>query len=286
MNAVLTLPNDSAEGLQLLLLITVAALLGAAVHQLMSLRRERRAHSEQLSEQLGRVQVGLQKINSSVIAQTNGLKERLGVLGPAIEQAEHIVREATAFTTEFKAVRTDLQKLDERLATVGETVATAMAAQAGQPVAEHLAPLVQQVSTLQRALAEAAQTQQSVAGELRTSLQAVAGGQERTAAELRSLTAGQGHHTRELRGAIERDLRQVETRMRELTEKFLTESAQLRSRMDHDTRALLAAPARQITPSPPPAAPVGLDEDTRKEFRKLAERIDGLQRRLEDIIRL
>ena len=286
MNAVLTLPNDSAEGLLLLLLIGVVALLGATVHQLMSLRRERRAHSGQLSEQLGRVQVGLQKINSSIIAQTNGLKERLGVLGPAIEQAEHIVREATAFTTEFKAVRTDLQKFDERLAAVGESVANAVAAQAGQPVEEHLAPLVQQVSTLQHALAEAAQTQQSVAGELRTSLQAVAGGQERTVAELRSLTAGQGHHTRELRGAIERDLRQVETRMRELTEKFLSESAQLRSRMDNDTRALLAAPARQIAPSLPPTAQVGLDDETRKEFRKLAERIDGLQRRLEDIIRL
>ncbi len=78
----------------------------------------------------------------------------------------------------------------------------------------------------------------------------------------------------------------VETRMRELTEKFLSESAQLRSRMDTDTRALLAAPARQNTPSPAPAAPARLDDETRKEFRKLAERIDGLQRRMEDIIRL
>jgi len=286
MNAALPLPNDSAEGLLLLLLIAIATLLGAIVYQLLTLRHERRAQRAELTEQLGRVQVGLQKINSSIAVQTNGLKERLGVLGPAIEQAEHLLREATTFTTEFKAVRTDLQRIDDRLATVGEAVTNAAAPPAGPPVEEHLAPLVQQVSTLQRALAEAAQSQQTVVGELRTSLQAVAGGQERTATELRNLAAGQGHHTRELRGAIERDLRQVQTRMRELTEKFLSESAQLRSRMDQDTRARLATPARQTTTSPPPAAPAGLDEDTRKEFRKLAERIDGLQHRLEDIIRL
>ena len=286
MNAALPLPNDSAEGLLLLLLIAIATLLGAIVYQLLTLRHERRAQRAELTEQLGRVQVGLQKINSSIAVQTNGLKERLGVLGPAIEQAEHLLREATTFTTEFKAVRTDLQRIDDRLATVGEAVTNAAAPPAGPPVEEHLAPLVQQVSTLQRALAEAAQSQQTVVGELRTSLQAVAGGQERTATELHNLAAGQGHHTRELRGAIERDLRQVETRMRELTEKFLSESAQLRSRMDQDTRARLATPARQTTTSPPPAAPAGLDEDTRKEFRKLAERIDGLQHRLEDIIRL
>lgn len=286
MNVAVLLPNDSVEGFLLILLIAIATLLGAIVYQLLTLRQERRAQRKDLAEQLGRVQVGLQKVNSSIAAQTNGLKERLGVLGPGIEHAEHLLREATTFTAEFKAVRADLQRIDDRITGVGEAVTKVAAPPVGPPVEEHLAPLVQQVSSLQRTLAEAAQSQQTVVGELRTSLQEVAGGQERAATELRNLAAGQGHHTQELRGAIERDLRQVESRMRELTEKFLSESAQLRARMDEESRAKLAAPARQAVVPPPAATGTGLDDATRKEFRKLAERIDGLQHRLEDIIRL
>lgn len=289
MHAILTLPNAPEDGLLLLLLnVAITLLLGSLLHQTMAQRRERRAHSGQLAEQLGRLAIGLQKINTSVIAQTNGLKERLTELSPALDQAGQLIREATAFTTEFKAVRTDLQKLDDHLAAVSTSVATAVAAQADRPGTEALAQIDQQVGALHRTLAESAQLQQTVASELRAGLQAVTGGQERAATELRNLTAGQGQTARELRSAMERDLRQVETRVRELTEKFLSESAQLRSRMDADTRALLAAPPRQMTPATPPAPvpPARLDEETRKEFRKLAERIDGLQHRLEDIIRL
>ncbi len=278
--------NAHAGELLLLLNLGIAGLLAALLFQTMGLRQERRSQAGQLAEQLGRAQTGLQKINSSVIAQTNELKERLGMLGPALQQAEQMVREATSFTTEFKAVRTELQQLDEKLTAMSDTVATAVSSLSSQPEAEQLARLDEQVGTLTRTLNETAQTQRSVAAGLQAGLQAVVGGQAQAVTELRSLATGHGQSTRELRSAMERDLRQLENRLRELTEKLLSESAQLRTRIDSDTRAMLAAPARQTAPAQKPAPPPGLDEDTRKEFRKLAERIDGLQGRLEEIIRL
>lgn len=91
--------------LLLVLNLTILLLGALLVHHVSALRRERRAQAGQVAEQLGRALAGLQKINSSTIAQTNELKERLGALRPALEQAEQLLREGTSFSADFKAVR-------------------------------------------------------------------------------------------------------------------------------------------------------------------------------------
>ena len=116
--------------LLLVLNLTILLLGALLVHHVSALRRERRAQAGQVAEQLGRALAGLQKINSSTIAQTNELKERLGALRPALEQAEQLLREGTSFSADFKAVRGELRQLDERVEALSRVAGEATTAQA------------------------------------------------------------------------------------------------------------------------------------------------------------
>ena len=311
MNETHTALNTSLGALLVVLNLGLIALVGLLVHHVSAQRRERRAQIGQLAEQLGRALVGLQKINSSVIAQTTETKDRLGALKPALEHAESLVREGANFTTDFKAVRGELRKLDERVESVGRaaaelaagqaTVAEAQAAVTGElrgldgkldalrqavaAAAEKPAPpgappappvelrqLQEQVGSLQQVVAASAQAQAAGVGELR--------------GELRTLSAGQQRSAQELRTRLDLELRQQEARFRDLAEKFLAESAQLRARLEAEKRAPLEPPRRQVVPAAEEAPKPELDAETRKEFRKIADRLDGLQRRMEEIIRL
>lgn len=304
MNDAQTALNTSLGALLLVLNVGLVALVGLLVHHVAAQRRERRAQLGQLAEQLGRALVGLQKINSSVVAQTNETKDRLGALKPALEHAEQLVREGAGFTADFKAVRGELRKLDERVESVGRAAAELAAGQAtvsgelrgldgkldalrqevtaatekpSLPVAPPAPPvelrqLQEQVGSLQQVVAASAQAQATGVGELR--------------GELRNLSAGQQRSAQELRTRLDLELRQQEARFRELAEKFLAESAQLRLRLEAEKRAPLEPPRRQVAPAAEEAPKPELDAETRKEFRKLADRLDGLQRRMEEIIRL
>lgn len=311
MNDAQTALNTSLGALLLVLNLGLVILVGLLVHHTAAQRRERQAQLDRLAEQFGRALVGLQKINSSVIAQTNETKDRLGALKPALEHAEQLVREGAGFTTDFKAVRGELRKLDERVESMGRaaaelaagqaTVAEAQAAVAGElrgldgkldalrqevtaavekppaPAAPPAPPpelrqLQEQVGTLQQVVAASAQAQANGVGELR--------------GELRNLSAGQQRSAQELRTRLDLELRQQEARFRDLAEKFLAESAQLRSRLEAEKRAPLEPPRRQFVPANDDTPKPELDAETRKEFRKIADRLDGLQRRMEEIIRL
>lgn len=311
MNDAQTALNTSLGALLLVLNLGLVALTGLIVHHVAAQRRERRTQLGQLAEQLGRALVGLQKINSSVIAQTNETKDRLGALRPALEHAEKLVREGASFTTDFKAVRGELRKLDERVESVGRAAAELAAAQtsateavqqavtgevravdakldslrqemvaAAQQPAVAVSPaappelrqLQEQFGSLQQVVAASAQAQAAGVGELR--------------GELRNLSAGQQRAAQELRARLDLELRQQEARFRDLAEKFLAESAQLRARLEAEKRAPLEPPRRQVIPATADAPKPELDGETRKEFRKIAERLDGLQRRMEEIIRL
>ena len=308
MNETQTALNTSLGALLVILNLGLIALVGLLVHHVSAQRRERRAQLGQFAEQLGRALVGLQKINSSVIAQTNETKDRLGALKPALEHAEKLVREGANFTSDFKAVRSDLRKLDERVEALGHTAAELAAAQtavasnqatvagelrgldgrlmelgqqvtvaAERPTAPEAPPaelrqLQEQVGSLQQVIAASAQAQAAGVGELR--------------GELRTLSAGQQRSAQELRTRLDLELRQQEARFRDLAEKFLAESAQLRARLEAEQRAPLEPPRRQVVPVAEEAPKPELDAETRKEFRKIAERLDGLQRRMEEIIRL
>jgi tetrahydromethanopterin S-methyltransferase subunit G len=229
-------------------------------------------------------------------------------LKPALEHAEKLVREGANFTSDFKAVRSDLRKLDERVEALGQTASELAAGQAavasnqatvagelrgldgrlmelGQQVTvaaerptapaappAELRQLQEQVGSLQQVIAASAQAQAAGVGELR--------------GELRTLSAGQQRSAQELRTRLDLELRQQEARFRDLAEKFLVESAQLRARLEAEQRAPLEPPRRQVVPVAEEAPKPELDAETRKEFRKIAERLDGLQRRMEEIIRL
>ena len=303
MNDALTAMNAHVGALLLVLNVVVLVAAAALIHHTSSLRRERRAQAGHLSEQLGRTHIGLQKINSSVIAQTNELKERLGAMRPALEQAEQLLREGASFTPEFKAVRGELRQLDERIATLnrtaGEVAAAAQAATSGA-----LGELNQQVGALRQEVAAAAKVQpaptptplpelrqiQEQVGALRQAVTASAQAQAANTTELRSdlsaLAAEQSRAAHAARESLAVELRQQEARFRQLSEKFLAESAQLRTRLESESRSLPMPPPRQVAPDNGNSPKAELDAETRKEFRKIADRLDGLQRRMEEIIKL
>ncbi|NBV23102.1 MAG: hypothetical protein EBS05_14440 [Proteobacteria bacterium] len=272
---------------------------GVIVHHLASLRRERRTQAEELGGQLARALTGLQKINSSVIAQTNELKERLGAMKPALDQAEQLMREGTSFTADFKAVRGELRQLDERVEALSRTAGEAAASQSAtsgalgelnqqlgtmrqelvsvahaQPVSAPLPELQQiqeQMSTLRQVVTASVQAQSASTTELRSDLSALAAEQSRTAQIARDSLAA--------------ELRQQEAKFRQLSDKFLAESAQLRTRLEGESSVLPVSPRRGASVDIAPAK-AELDAEMRKEFRKLADRLDQLQRRMEEIIKL
>ena len=290
--------------LLLVLNLTILLLGALLVHHVSALRRERRAQAGQVAEQLGRALAGLQKINSSTIAQTNELKERLGALRPALEQAEQLLREGTSFSADFKAVRGELRQLDERVEALSRVAGEATTAQASAGGA--LGALTQQVDSLRQEVAATAKAPPSPAppavpvpelrqiqeqvGALRQAIAASAQSQSAGTTELRSglsaLAAAQSRDAQSARDTLAVELRQQETRFRQLAEKFLAESAQLRSRIESEPRALPSPPPRQVLPDNGHSAKAEMDAETRREFRKIAERLDVLQRRMEEIIKL
>ena len=299
MNDALTALTADAGAL-LLVLIVVVLLCGVLIlHHLGALRRERRVHEEELAGQLSRALTGLQKINSSVIAQTNELKERLGAMKPGLDQAGQLLREGTSFTADFKAVRGELRQLDERveaLSRIAGEVAVSQSATSGA-----LGELNQQFGTLRQEMAcggearpvsaplpELRQIQEQMAA-LRQAVTASVQAQSASTTELRSdlsaLAAEQSRAAQIARDSLAAELRQQEAKFRQLSDKFLTESAQLRTRMESES-SVLPSSARQVTPEDVAPAKAALDAEMRKEFRKLADRLDGLQRRMEEIIKL
>ncbi len=301
MNDALTALNSHAGVLLLVLNLGVVLLLARLCVQASAQRRERQTHTGQLADQLSRVLAGLQKINSSIIAQTHETKERLGSLKPALEQAEQVMREGTSFTGDFKAVRGELRQLDERLATLN--LATVEIASAHSAVTGTLGELKQEVGTLREESAaarmqpapdplpppELRQLQEQV-GALRQVMTSAAQAQATGTTELRTglntLAAEQSRAAQTLRDSLATELRQQEARFRELSEKFLAESAQLRTRIESEGRPPPSPLARQVKPDNGDSPKGELDAETRKEFRKLADRLDGLQRRMEEIIKL
>jgi len=300
MNDALTALNAHLGALLLVLNFAVLLFGAVLIHHTSSLRRERRAQAGRLAEQLGRAHIGLQKINSSVIAQTNELKERLGAMRPALEQAEQLLREGASFTPEFKAVRGELRQLDERIEALSRTAGEVAVAQA--EASGVLGALDQQVGALRQEVAATAKVQpapvqlpelrqiQEQVGALRQAVTASAQAQAANTTELRSdlsaLAAEQSRAAQVARESLAAELRQQEARFRQLSEKFLAESAQLRTRIESESRSLPTPPLRQVAPDNGHSAKAELDAETRKEFRKIADRLDGLQRRMEEIIRL
>lgn len=296
MNDPLTPFSANVGGLLLILNLGGLLLVGWLVVHTAALRSERRAQTGQLAEQLGRALTGLQKINSSIIAQTNELKERLGVMKPALEQAGQLLREGTTFTDDFKAVRGELRQLDERIEALNRTAAEVAASQAATGGA--LGELGQQVGALRQEVAATTKAQpgpelrqiQEQVGALQQAVAASVQAQAVSAGELRSdlgaLAAEQSLAARAARDSLAAELHQQEARFRQLAEKFLAESAQLRSRIEDESRSLSKPPGRQTTLDSGPSAKPELDAETRKEFRKITDRLDGLQRRLEEVIQL
>lgn len=292
---------DANLGVLLLVLnLGVFLFLAILTCHVTALRRERRAQADELADQLGRALSGLQKINSNVVAHTNETKGRLGALKPALEQAEKLVREGASVTGDFKAVRGELRQLDDRVAGLDRATSEATAAQTATSGA--LAELSQQVGALRQELTASAQAQPDLVAlpELRQIQEQVVAlrqavyvaAQAQTASttglrsELGTLAAGQTRAAQAVRDSLAQELREQEARFRQLSEKFLAESAQLRSRMENERRSLPPVLARQVAPEPERPAKAELDAETRQEFRKLAERLDGFQRRMEEIIRL
>lgn len=300
MNDALTAFNANVGVLLLVLNLGVLLLVAVLTFHTSAMRRERRSQIGQLAEQFGRALASLQKINSSVVAQTNETKERLGALKPALEQAEKLVREGTSFTGDFKAVRGELRQLDERVEALNRVAGEAAACQTAASGA--LAELNQQVGELRQELAASAQDKaasnvvpelrqmQEQVGALRQVVTAATHAQAASVTELRSdlsaLSAEQTHAAQAVRESLAKELRDQETRFRALAEKFMAESQQLRTRIESESRSLPAPPARQVAPDNGHSAKAELDAETRKEFRKLADRLDGLQRRIEEIIKL
>lgn len=304
MNDALTAFNANVGVLLLVLNLGVLLLVAVLTFHTSAMRRERRAQLGQLAEQLGRALAGLQKINSSVIAQTNETKERLGALRPALEQAEKLLREGTSFTGDFKAVRGELRQLDEQVEALKRSATEAAVSQSAANGV--LAELNQQVGSLRQELAATAQTTAQApappdatpelrqvreqVGALRQAVTAATQAQAAGVTELRSdlsaLSAEQNRTAQVVRDSLAKELRDQEVRFRALAEKFMAESQQLRTRIESERHSLPTPPARQVTPDNGQPAKAELDAETRKEFRKIADRLDGLQRRMEEIIRL
>ena len=252
------------------------------------------------ADQLDRALASLQKINSNVIAHTNESKGRLGALKPALEQAEKLLREGTSVSGDFKSVRGELRQLDERVEGLNRTTSEATAAQAATSGA--LAELSQQVGALWQELAPSAEVQPAPVAlpELRQIHEQVVAlrqavyvaTQAQTASatglrtELGTLAAGQARAAQAVRDALAQELREQESRFRQLTERFLAESAQLRARLESESRLRPPPVAHQTALESDHSVKAELDAETRQEFRKLAERLDGFQRRMEVIIRL
>jgi chromosome segregation ATPase len=296
MNEALTALNGNAGALLVVMSLGILLFLATLTYHTVELRRERRSQTGQLTEQLGRTMAGLQKINSSIIAQTNETKERLGTLRPAIEQADQLLRDATNFTSDFKAVRAELRQLDEHLE--GLNLAAAQSATAQAEATGALSELKQHLGTLRQEVAASAQPQpaqptqelrqiQEQVGAIRQAVAAAAQTQATGTSSLRSdlsaFAAEQSRATQAMRDSLAAELRQQETRFRQLTDKFLAESTELRSRIESQSRTSPAP--RQVTPEVGHAAKAELDAEARKEFRKIAERLDSLQTRIEDIIK-
>ena len=302
MNDALTALNANVGALLLVLNLALVLLVAVLVRHTSAMRHERRAHAVQVAEQLTRALSSLQKINSSTIAQTNELKGRLGDLKPALEQAEQLLREGTAFSTDFKAERGELRQLDERVDSLHQAATEAASSRAN--ASDVLKELNQQIGALRDTVVATAKTPpapslasvpelrqiQEQFGALRQVVTSSAQAQAANTTELRSdLSALAAEHTRAAQAArdsIAAELRQQETRFRQLSEKFLAESTQLRTRMESESRALPTPPSRQVAPDNGHSAKAELDAETRKEFRKIAERFDSLQRRMEEIIKL
>lgn len=292
---------DAKLGVLLLVLnLGIFLFLAILTYHVTAMRRERRAQADELADQVGRALTSLQKINSNVVAHTNESKGRASSLKPALEQAEKLVREGNSVASDFKAVRGELRQLDERVEGLNRATTEATAAQAATSGA--LAELSQQVGALRQelsasapaqpalvALPELHQIQEQVVA-LRQAVYVATQAQNANTTGLRTelgtLAAGQSRAAQAVRDALAQELREQEGRFRQLTEKFLAESAQLRARMESESRSLPPPIARQVALETDHSVKAELDAETRKEFRKLAERLDGFQRRMEEIIRL
>ncbi|MBI5800939.1 MAG: hypothetical protein HZA92_09490 [Verrucomicrobia bacterium] len=299
MTDALTALNANLGVLLLLLNLGVLLFVAALTFHTSAQRRERRANAGQLAEQLGRTLASLQKINSSVIAQTNETKDRLGALKPALEHAENLLREGTSFTGDFKAVRGELRQLDERVETLNQAAAQAAASQAAASGA--LGELKEQLGALRQEVAASAQAQPAVvpAPELRqiqdqvgalrqavtSAAQTQAAGTTGLRSDLSALAAEQSRATQAMRDSLAAELRQQEARLRQLTDKFLADSTELRTRLETERRPLPSPPQRQVTPDNGHPTKAELDTEARKEFRKIADRLDSLQSRIEEIIK-
>ena len=298
MNDALTALNANTGVLLLVLNLGVLIFLAILAYHTAAQRIERRTHAGQLTEQLGRTLASLQKINSSVIAQTNETKDRLGALKPALEHAEKFMRDGTSFTDDFKAVRSELRELDQRVETLNHAADQAAASQSA--ASGVLGELKEQLGAWRQEMTTSAQAQPATAppelrqiqeqvGALRLAVTSAAQTQAAGTTGLRSdlgvFAAEQARATQAMRDLLATELRQQETRLRQLTDKFLTDSTELRTRIETDRR-LLPSPPRHVTPDNGHSAKAELDAEARKEFRKIADRLDSLQNRIEEIIKL
>lgn len=313
--------NSHAGVLLLVLCVGLLALAGVIAYHASGMRWQQRANSNHLAEQLTRVLAALQKINSNLLAQSNQTKEQLNELGPALKEAGEFARAGAEFTAEFKAVRGEVRRIDERVEALQRITAELSSSQSAAAGAlNELGTTFQALQQLQSTNAAARQSaiegtrelgskldalRQDVAsvriappvetpppglrqldervGSLQQALTAAAQAQATSAREFRAdlsaLAAGQARAVQMARDSLATELREQEARFRQLTEKFLAESAQLRARIEAESQT--AATRRETSPSSEP-----LDAEARKEFRKLGDRLDGLQRRMEEIIRL
>lgn len=302
MNEALTALNANVGALLLVLNLALVLLVAVLVRHTSAMREERRAHAGNVTEQLTRALSSLQKINSSTIAQTNELKGRLGDLKPALEQAEQLLREGTTFSTDFKAVRVELRQLDGRVESLHQAANEGASSWAN--ATDVLKELNQRIGTLRdtvvattklppatslASVPELRQIQEQF-GALRqvitTSAQAQAANTTELRSDLSALAAEQSRAAQAARDSLAAELRQQEARFRQLSEKFLNESTQLRTRMESESRALATPAPRQAAPDNGHSAKPELDAETRKEFRKIADRLDEMQRRMEEIIKL
>lgn len=294
----LTALNANAGVLLFVLNLGVLSFLAILAYHTAAQRIERRTQAGQLTEQLGRTLASLQKINSSVIAQTNETKDRLGALKPALEQAEKLMRDGTNFTDDFKAVRGELRELDKRVETLNHAADQAAASQSA--ASGVLGELKEQLRSLRQEVATAAQAQpatvppelhqiQEQVGVLRQAMasaaQTQAAGTTGLRSDLSAFAAEQSRATQAMRDSLAAELSQQETRLRQLTDKFLADSTELRTHIETDRRPQ-PAPSRQVTPDSGHPTKAELDSEARKEFRKIADRLDSLQNRIEEIIKL
>lgn len=296
MNDALTALNANSGAMLFILNVGVLILVAVLTSHIVALRRERRTQADAQADQLSRTLAGLQKINSSIIAQTNETKERLGALKPALEQSERLMREGTSFTLDFKAVRGELRQLEAHLEGLNQTAAQSATAQA--TATETLGELKQELGALRQEVATVVPPQPAAAapelrqlqeqfGALRQAVtQAVltqAAGTTGLRTDLSAMVAEQSRSTQAMRDSLVAELRQQEARLRQLTEDFLAESTELRAQIQAESRPPSAP--RSVTPDSAQAAKAELNSEARKEFRKIAERLDNLQNRIEEIIK-